>query len=315
MPYSRIVGTGAYVPEKIMTNHELATVVNTNHEWIFERTGITSRHLAGTEDTVVNMAEKAARQAIATAGLLPDEVDLVIVATTTPDCVFPSTACLLQTSLGMQHHCPAFDISAACSGFIYGLSVADQYIKTGFAKNILFVGTEIMSRLLNWQDRSTCVLFGDGAGAVVLQASDKPGIFSTHLHADGRHKEILCAPSFASGNHYIQMQGKEVFRLAVNRLSELIDETLQTNGLPYSAIDWLIPHQANARIIQAIAKKMSLPMEKVILTIQHHSNTSAASIPLALHQGISDGRIKRGDTLLLEAFGAGLSWGSALVAF
>ncbi len=320
MIYTRIAGIGAYLPPHILTNEELSKTVDTSHDWIVERTGIERRHIAGADETASSMAEVAAREAIKEANILPQDIDFILAATATPDFLFPGVACLMQNRLDTGP-CPALDISAACSGFIYGLSIADQYIKNKMAKNVLLITTEVMSRLLDWTDRRTCILFGDGAAAVVLQPSENPGILSTHLHADGHYKDLLCVPSPLESQRkegvkaHVNMQGNEVFKIAVNSLSKAVDETLEHNNLDSSAIDWLVPHQANFRIIQAIAKKLNLPMEKVVLTIADHGNTSSASIPLALHTAIRDGRIKRGETLLLEAFGAGLTWGSALVKY
>lgn len=317
MIYSKIAGTGGYLPEKVLSNADLEKMVETTDQWILERTGISQRHIMADDETTSGMAEKAARKALEAANLFPEDIELIIVGTTTPDRMFPSTACILQQRLGVST-CPAFDISAACAGFIYGLSIADQYIKAGTIKNALIVGCEAMSRLVDWTDRTTCILFSDGAGAVVLQAANKPGILNTHIHADGRYKDLLYA-----ANHigelkepsYIKMQGSEVFKIAVTCLGEIVDETLEKNNIDKSKIDWLIPHQANLRIIQATAKKLDLPMERVILTVKEQGNTSSASVPLALDKGVRDGRIKRGETLLLEAFGAGLAWGSALIIY
>lgn len=320
MIYTRIAGIGAYLPPNILSNEELSKSVDTSHEWIVERTGIERRHIAGIDETASSMAEVAAREAIKEANILPQDIDFILAATATPDFLFPGVACLLQNRLDTGP-CPALDISAACSGFIYGLSIADQYIKNNMAKNILLITTEVMSRLLDWTDRRTCILFGDGAAAVVLQPSENPGVLSTHLHADGHYKDLLWVPSPLESQRkegvkaHVNMLGNEVFRIAVNNLSKAVDEALQHNNLDSSAIDWLVPHQANFRIIQAIAKKLNMSMEKVVLTIADHGNTSSASIPLALHRAIRDGRIKRGETLLLEAFGAGLTWGSALVKY
>ncbi len=320
MKYSKIIGTGSYLPPKILTNADLEKIVDTTDQWIVERTGIRRRRIADHTETSSSMAEVAARNALEAAQIPPEKIDLIIVATTTPDFTFPSTACLLQARLGIAG-CPAFDLTAACAGFSYGLSIADQYIKTGMAKNVLIVGSEIISRFIDWTDRSTCVLFGDGAGAMILTASDQPGIHSTHLHANGQLKDLLYVPSGlpARPEDYVRptvnMQGNELFRVVINILSQIIDETLTVNGIDQSQIDWLIPHQANIRIIQAVAKKLQLPMEKVIVTIEDHGNTSAASIPLALDQGIRDGRVKRGDTLLFEGFGGGMAWGSALITY
>ena len=319
---SRIIGTGGYLPERAMTNSDLAKIVETNDEWIVERTGIKQRHIAADDQSTSDLAEHAARQAIEAAGITPQDIDLIIVATTTPDRVFPSTACLLQQRLDI-HGCPAFDIQAVCTGFIYGLSVADKFIKTGAAKRALVIGAETMSRIIDWGDRTTCVLFGDGAGAVILEASEEPGILSTHIHADGKYSELLQVPAgisyhqteFKAGKAFVQMQGNEVFKTAVNTLGRIVDETLEANNLEKSDIDWLVPHQANIRIIKATAKKLKMPMERVVTTVETHGNTSAASVPLALNVAVRDGRIKRGETLLLEAFGGGFTWGSALIKY
>lgn len=319
MRYSRILGTGSYVPGTILTNAELEKKVETSHQWIIERTGIERRHIRGEEDTTVSMAEEAARSAIAAADIDPNKIGLIIVATSTPDFLFPNSASLLQLRLGLEDtECAAFDISAACAGFVSGLSIADQYIKTGAVDYVLLVGSESLTRLVDWQDRNTCILFGDGAGAVVIGASDEPGIYSTHLHANGAFGELLTL----SGDLYerdepcrIQMRGNEVFKIAVTKLGEIVDEVLSHNNLDKSAINWLVPHQANLRIINATAKKLGIPISRVILTIGEHGNTSAASIPLALDVGIRDGRIKRGDLMLLETFGAGLAWGAALIRY
>lgn len=322
MNYSRIVGTGGYLPEKVLTNHDLEQMVDTSDEWITERTGIKQRHIANTGETTCDLAEQAARKAIEAAGIGKDEIDLIIVATTTPDRVFPSTACLLQHRLDI-HGCPAFDVQAVCTGFIYALGVADKFIRAGGVRNALVIGAETMSRVVDWTDRGTCVLFGDGAGAVVLQAGDEPGVLSTHLHADGQYSELLTVPGGVSrgydevaGIHgFVEMKGNEVFKMAVNTLGRIVDETLEANGLEKSDVDWLVPHQANTRIIAATARKLKMDMDHVVLTVQEHGNTSAASVPLALDVAVRDGRIKRGDTLLLEAFGGGFTWGSALVCY
>ncbi len=319
---SRIIGTGGYLPERVMTNHDLAKVVETSDEWIVERTGIKQRHIAADEQSTCDLAEAAARQAIEAANISTDSIDLIIVATTTPDRVFPSTACLLQHRLGI-HGCPAFDVQAVCTGFIYALSIADKFIKTGSAKRALVIGAETMSRIVDWTDRTTCVLFGDGAGAVVLEASEESGVLSTHIHADGQYTDLLHVPAGISyrnnelkgGKALIQMQGNEVFKTAVNTLGRIVDETLDANQLEKGDIDWLVPHQANIRIIKATAKKLKMPMERVVTTVQTHGNTSAASVPLALNEAVRDGRIKRGETLLLEAFGGGFTWGSALIKY
>lgn len=320
--YSRITGTGGYLPEKILTNEELEHIVDTSDEWIQSRTGIKQRHIAADHETTADLAEQAAITAIESAGLNNDQIDLIILATTTPDLVFPSTACLLQQRLDI-HGCPAFDVQAVCTGFIYALDIADKFIRTGSANNALVIGAEVFSRILDWSDRSTCVLFGDGAGAVILQASEKPGILSTHIHADGDYQALLKVPTGVSSSEstrlsnepYVTMQGNEVFKMAVNTLGRIADETLQHNNLDKEDIDWLVPHQANTRIISATAKKLNMPMERVVMTVEKHGNTSAASVPLALDVAVRDGRIKTGDTLLLEAFGGGFTWGSALINY
>ncbi|WP_455366140.1 beta-ketoacyl-ACP synthase III [Kaarinaea lacus] len=322
MTYSRIAGTGGYLPEKVLTNHDLEKMVETSDQWITERTGIKKRHIVGDDETTCDLAEKAARLAIDAAGIQTSDIDLIIVATTTPDQVFPSTACLLQARLDI-HGCPAFDIQAVCTGFVYAMGVADQFIRGGLSKNALVVGSETMSRIIDWTDRGTCVLFGDGAGAVVLQASDEPGIMSSHLHADGSYEQLLTVPYGISngydrvkeGSAYVQMQGNEVFKIAVRTLGRIVDETLAANNLQKSDINWLVPHQANIRIIAATAKKLKMSMEQVVVTVQEHGNTSAASVPLALDVAVRDGRIKRGDILLCEAFGGGFTWGSTLIKY
>lgn len=305
-----------------MTNAELEQMVDTSDEWIKARTGISERHIAADGETTCDMAEKAAIEAIKAANIKPDDIDLIIVATTTPDVIFPSTACLLQKKLDI-HGCPAFDVQAVCTGFIYALSIADKFIKTGSATTVLIVGSETLSRIIDWTDRSTCVLFADGAGAVVLQNSKEPGILSTHIHADGEYEDLLNVPAGIShnsdqlkeGTAFIEMQGNEVFKVAVNTLGRIVDETLTYNQMEKKDIDWLVPHQANTRIITATAKKLDMPMDRVVLTVDKHGNTSAASVPLALDTAVRDGRIKKNDTLLLEAFGGGFTWGSALVNY
>lgn len=320
MIYSRIVGTGSYLPEKVLTNFDLEKLMDTSDAWIRERTGIERRHIAADGETTVDLAEHAARRALDAAGLRPEDVDFIAFGTTTPDLVFPNCGVILQSRLGCRGG-PAFSVETACSGFMYALSIADKYVRCGEAKRALVIGSETLSRITDWSDRSTAILFADGAGAVVLTPSEEPGILSTHLHADGQYKDMLYCGSGVSkgfGPEYklaISMVGSEVFKSAVTLLSRAVDETLAANGLDRSAIDWLVPHQANLRIIQAIARKLSLPMERVILTVQDHGNTSAASVPLALDQAIRDGRIKRGHRLLLEAFGGGFTWGSALVRY
>lgn len=320
MIYSKIIGTGGYLPEHRVTNAELATRVDTTDEWIVERTGIRARHLADASQTTCDLAERAARRALEVAGISPAELDLIILGTTTPDMIYPSTACLLQARLG-NHGATTFDVQAVCSGFIYAISIADKFIKTGAAKHALVVGADIYSRILDWQDRNTCVLFGDGAGACVLTASDTPGILSTHLHADGAYHPLLHVPGtvahgrIQNGDGFTKMHGSEVFKFAVKVLSDVVEEALRYNQLDSSAIDWLIPHQANIRIIQATAKKLKLPMDKVILTVADHGNTSAASVPLALDIAVRDGRIKRGDLLMLEGVGGGFTWGAVVVRY
>lgn len=319
MNYSRIIGTGSYLPEKVLSNADLEKMVDTSDEWIFTRTGIRERRVAVEGQTTADLALEAAKNALDAAGVTKDEIDLIIVATTTPDRIFPSTACLLQDRLDI-HGCAAFDVQAVCTGFVYALGVADKFIKTGSAKCALVVGAETLSRIVDWTDRSTCVLFGDGAGAVVVRASDTPGIISSHLHADGKYKELLHVPSGVSqgydkvqaGEAFMQMQGNEVFKMAVNTLGRIVDETLDASGMKKSDIDWLVPHQANIRIINATAKKLGMSLDNVVVTVDRHGNTSAASIPLAFDEAVRDGRINPGDTVLMEAFGGGFTWGSVL---
>jgi len=315
MQYAKISGTGSYLPEKILSNADLEKIVDTTSEWILERTGIERRHLVSGDETTSSMAQHAGRNAIEAAQLNPSDIDLIVVATTTPNQYFPSTACQIQEGLDIGD-CPAFDVAAACTGFIYALDVVNQYIQNGGAKHALVVGAESMSRIVDWTDRTTCILFGDGAGAAVLSASDEPGIFSSKLHSDGRYKDLLYVPtSLFSDENFIKMEGHEVFKTAVNTLGSIVDEILEDNKLEKSAIDWLVPHQANLRIIKATAKKLSLPLERVVLTVQDHGNTSAASIPLALDTAVRKGDITSGDTLLLEAFGGGFTWGATLLRF
>ncbi|MCU7914802.1 MAG: ketoacyl-ACP synthase III [Candidatus Thiodiazotropha sp. (ex Gloverina cf. vestifex)] len=322
MIYSRITGTGGYLPDNVVTNKDLEKIVDTTEQWIVERTGIHKRHIAREDEYTCDLAEQAARNALDMAGLSPQDIDLIVVATTTADQVFPSTACLLQARLGI-HGPAAFDVQAVCTGFVYALSVADQFIKSGSATKTLVVGAETVSRIIDWTDRNTCVLFGDGAGAVVIEASEEPGIISTHLHADGAFEQLLRVPGGISrgyaqlqeGNAYMEMRGNEVFKMAVTTLGRIVDETLAANDMQKSDIDWLIPHQANIRIINATAKKLQTPMDRVVVTVHEHGNTSAASVPLALDVAVRDGRIQRGETLLMEAFGGGFTWGSVLAKF
>jgi 3-oxoacyl-[acyl-carrier-protein] synthase-3 len=315
MTYARVIGTGGYLPEKVLTNEQISQTVDTSDEWIYERTGIKSRRIAGAEETASSMAEIAARQAIDAAQIDPETIDLIIVATGTPDRVYPSTACLLQQRLGVKH-AVAFDIQAACSGSIFGLSIADQYIKSGAAKTVLVVGSEVCSRIVDWTDRTTCILFGDGAGAVLLTAAEQAGILSTHIHSDGEYEELLYCPiSTQEEAGYINMRGNEVFKVAVNTLGRIVDETLEANDLGQEHIDWLVPHQANSRIIAATAKKLKLSMDQVVMTLEEQGNTSSASVLLAFHEAVRDGRIQRGQVVLLEAFGAGFTWGSALIKY
>lgn len=322
MTYSTIAGTGGYLPERVMENKEFEKIVDTTDEWIRERSGIKRRHIAADGETTSDMAVAAARKAMEAAGIDTGDIDLIIVSTTTPDKVFPSTACIVQRQLEIRN-IPAFDVHAACSGFIYSLDIADRFIRTGGARCALLIGSETYSRILDWTDRSTCVLFGDGAGAVVLRAAEKPGVISTHIHADGQYEDLLQVPAGISSGYdqvrkaraYIHMKGHEVFRKAVAVLGEIARETLAANQIDEGDIDWLIPHQANLRIIAATAKRLGLPMERVVVTVDEHANTSSASIPLALDVAVRDGRVKRGELLLFEAFGAGFTWGSALVRY
>lgn len=322
MTYSRIAGTGGYLPERIMTNKELEAMVDTSDEWIQERSGIKRRHIAADNETTSDMALAAARKAISAAGIKTGDIDLIIIATTTPDKVFPSCACIVQRQLEIEK-IPAFDVHAACSGFIFALDIANRFIQTEGATTALIIGSETYSRILDWTDRSTCVLFGDGAGAVVLRASNEAGILSTHIHSDGKYEELLHVPAGISSGYaevqaeaaFIQMKGNEVFRKAVTALGSIARDTLAANNVEQDDLTWLVPHQANLRIITAAAKKLGLPMDRVIVTVDEHANTSSASVPLALDVAVRDGRIKRGDLLLFEAFGAGFTWGSALVRY
>jgi 3-oxoacyl-[acyl-carrier-protein] synthase III len=319
--YSRIIGTGSYLPEKILTNFDLEKMVDTSDEWIRSRTGIEERHIASDDEATSDLAYRAAVAAIENAGLTPADIDFVLVGTTTPDLIFPNVACLLQEKLGIRGS-PAFSIEAACSGFLYSLIVADQFVRSGQAKRALVIGAETMSRIIDWTDRETCVLFGDGAGAVILEGSDEPGIIYNTFGADGRYRELLYASSGVATRHRdefevaaLRMKGNEVFKVAVKKLEGLVDEVIEKNHLEKGQIDWLIPHQANIRIIASMAKRLELPMERVVLTVRTHGNTSAASVPMALDTAIRDGRIKRGDLLLLEAFGGGFTWGASLVRY
>jgi len=321
--YSRIAGTGHYVPEKVLTNADLEKMVDTTDEWIKSRSGIERRHIAAPEQYTSDLAVQASRRAMEAADVTPEDIDFIVVGTTTPDLVFPNVGCILQEKLGI-HGCAAFSVEAACSGFIYALSIADKYVSTGASKCALVIGAETLSRITDWTDRSTCVLFGDGAGAVILKPATDAGIISTHLRADGRYKDLLTAKTGVSvqpeGNDLragfnVHMSGNEVFKVAVKRLVSIVEETLEANGMERSEIDWLIPHQANFRIINATAKRLAMPMDKVILTVQDYGNTSAASVPMALDVAVRDGRVQRGQLLLLEAFGGGLTWGSALLRY
>ena len=319
--YSRIAGTGSYLPEKVVTNDDLAKVVDTSDEWIRSRTGIRERRVAAEGQTTSDLGYQAALKAMEAAGVSADDIDLIVVGTTTPDLIFPSVACLIQQKLGVRG-CPAFDVNAACSGFVFALSVGDQYVRSGAAKTVLVVGAETLTRMVDWTDRTTCVLFGDGAGAVVLKADEDTGILSTHLHADGSKKELLWDPvgvSTGFGDNgqggKILMKGNDVFKYAVKALDSVVDETLQANGLGKHDLDWLIPHQANLRIIEATAKRLDMSMDQVVVTVDKHGNTSSGSVPLALDVAVRSGRVQRGQLLLLEAFGGGFTWGSALLRY
>jgi len=315
--HARIIGTGGYLPPKVLTNHDVARMVDTSDDWIVSRTGIRQRHIASDGQVASDLALEASRKALAAAGIKPDQLSLILVATTTPDMVFPSTACILQAKLGAAG-CPAFDVQAVCSGFVYALATANLFIRAGACRYALVVGAEVYSRILDWTDRSTCVLFGDGAGAVVVTASEQPGILGAKLHADGSYAKILCVPGQVAdgsvrGKAFVTMEGNAVFKFAVRVLEDVVDETLSAHGLDRKAIDWLIPHQANLRIIEATARKLGLPMEKVIVTVDRHANTSAASIPLALDEAVRDGRIRGSQHVLLEAVGGGFTWGAVLM--
>lgn len=313
MVYAKLTGSGSYLPEKVLLNQDLEKLVDTSDEWIKERTGISERHIAAEHENASDLAVAAARQAMEAAQITPQAIDMLIVATTTPDKIFPSTACLVQNKLGIPA-CPAFDIQAVCTGFVYALAIADGFIRLGSNKCVLVVGSEVLSRIIDWTDRTTCVLFGDGAGAFVLEAAAEPGIYSTHIHGDGRYENLLHASKDTGG--FIKMKGNEVFKMAVRTLGEIASETIKdTNLIDDGQLDWLVPHQANSRIIEATARKLGFPLSQVIQTVGTHGNTSAASIPLAFDTGVRDGRIQRGHRVLLEAFGAGFTWGSVLLRF
>jgi 3-oxoacyl-[acyl-carrier-protein] synthase-3 len=316
--HSRISGTGSYLPERVISNHDLEKMVDTSDEWIRSRTGIERRHIAADGETTVDLAEHAARRALEAAGVAPADVDFIAFGTTTPDLIFPNCGVILQQRLGCRG-VPAFSLETACAGFMYALSIADKYVRCGESKRALVVGAETLSRITDWSDRATAVLFADGAGAVVLEPSDVPGVLSTHLHADGNYKDMLyCGSGVSKGfapKLAISMAGSEVFKVAVTKLGQAVDEALAANGLDRTALDWLVPHQANIRIIEATARRLEMPMDRVIVTVQEHGNTSAASVPLALDVAVRDGRIRRGELLLLEAFGGGFTWGSALVRY
>lgn len=317
--YSRVAGTGGYLPNRVVTNADLERLVETSDAWIVERTGIRQRHQACDGELTSDLALKAAERAIEAAGIDTAEIGLIVVATTTSDRVFPSTACILQAKLGIENGCPAFDVQAVCSGFVYAMSVADQFIRSGQVGYALVVGAETLSRITDWNDRGNCILWGDGAGAVVLKAATEPGVLATHIHADGRYQDLLFVDGGVSlktvGACHMRMSGNAVFKMAVNTLDAIVDETLAANGLSKSDIDWLVPHQANIRIIQATAKKLGMDMDNVVVTVDRHGNTSAASIPLAFDTAVRDGRIKRGETVLMEAFGGGFTWGSVLLRY
>ena len=320
MKYSRLVGTGRALPRNLVTNEELAHTLDTSDQWIVERTGIRTRYLAGPDENATTLGEEAARQALETSGWAPEDLDLIIMGTTSSELMFPNSAVLLQARLGIPG-VPAFSVEAVCSGFLYALSVADQFIRSGQAGRVLVVGAETFTRYVDPNDRSTCILFGDGAGAVLLEAADEPGIMVTRLHADGRFADLLYFPSGpgrnfrAMQNDYLIMQGSRVFKVAVQKLGEVLEETLQAAGVTKEQINWLVPHQANLRIIEALAQRLELPMSRVVVTVDQHANTSSASVPLALDIAIRDGRIQRGDLLMLEAFGGGFTWGAALIRY
>ena len=315
---SSIAGTGSFLPDQVVTNHDLEKTLETSNEWIMQRVGIAQRQVLSEGETTSMMAVEAGKRAIEDAGLSPNNIDMVIVATATSEYCFPSVACVVQRELGINNGAPAFDVSAACAGFIYGLSIADQYIRSSAAEHVLVIGAEALSKYVDWQDRSTCILFGDGAGAVVLKRTESPGILATKIHALGEHVDLLYAKSthWSPGiQQNVQMDGSDVFKLAVTKLNEIVDQTLAMAGMHQGDVDWLIPHQANMRIIKAIAKRLSLPEERVILTIEEHANTSSASVPLAFDVAVKSGQVKRGDRVMLEAFGAGLAWGAVLLTY
>lgn len=315
--YARIAGIGSFLPERALTNQDIEAVVDTSDEWIRERTGIRKRHLVTEGERCSRLAEIASRRALADAGIDPEALDLIVVATTTPDQVFPSAACFLQQRLGIRGCC-TFDLVAGCTGFVYALGVVDQFIRTGGIRRALVVGAEILSYIVDWQDRDTAVLFGDGAGAVVVEAGPEPGILSSHLHAEGAYTDILQVPGGVGDRErdpYIEMKGNELFKIAVTTLSDVVEETLRANGMQKSELDWLVPHQANFRILQAVARRLKLPLDRVVVTVDEHANTSSASIPLAFDVAVRDGRIRRGETVLMEAFGGGITWGSVLLVY
>ncbi len=322
MTYARVVSTGSYLPSNRVSNHDLEKMVDTSHEWILSRTGIENRHIADEHESTSDLAEKAAIAALEAANLDPDSIDLIVMATTTADQVFPSSACLLQDRLGIKGS-PAFDVQAVCAGFMYALDIAEKFIRTESATRALVIGAETFSRIIDWEDRSTCVLFGDGAGAIIVEASNVPGIHSTHLHADGQYKDLLSVPvgvsknfnKVVNGSAFTQMQGGEVFKIAVKCMEKVAEEALEANGAEIDSVDWMIPHQANMRIITATAKRLGIPMSKVIVTVNQHGNTSAASIPLAFDVAVRDGRIKPGDRILIEGFGGGFTWGAAFLTY
>lgn len=322
MTYAKVIGTGSYLPSKRMSNHDLEQMVDTSHDWILSRTGIENRHIAEDHESTTDLAENAAIEALNAAGVNAGSIDLIVMATTTADQVFPSSACLLQDRLGIRGS-PAFDVQAVCAGFMYALDIAEKFIRTESATRALVIGAETFSRIIDWTDRTTCVLFGDGAGAMVVEASDTPGIHSTHLHADGQYKDLLSVPvgvsknfnKVVNGSAFTQMQGGEVFKIAVKCMEKVAEEALEANGVQVDSVDWMIPHQANMRIITATAKRLGVPMDKVVVTVNQHGNTSAASIPLAFDVAVRDGRIKPGDNILIEGFGGGFTWGAAYLTF